>query len=203
MFCCACPRTFRPSCLPATTLPASRHAIRKRQQNNKKHKTQHNAIKPQVIFGRGNASIGLHFDKDNACAGGSRVPVATYLAICRGAKLVLLLPPQQTLLPPGGDSRLLLAPTPQLLADVRAAGGHFFILEDAPTAAAAAAASASSGGGSSTNSSSSGSSGSSSGSGVFDATALVMPPGWWHWVVGLTDWHVVYGGSLYPEAVPR
>ena len=76
----------------------------------------------QVIFGRGNASIGLHFDKDNACAGGSRTPVSTYLAICEGSKLVLLLPPDQTLLPAGGDPDLLLNPTPQLLADVKAAG---------------------------------------------------------------------------------
>jgi hypothetical protein len=143
--------------------------------------------RPQVIFGRGNASIGLHFDKDNACAGGSRVPVATYLAICSGAKLTLLLPPGQTLLPPGGDSRLLLEPTAHFLESVRAAGGHFFVLEDRPGSPGAG----------------SGGPGGSPGSspGDFSATALVMPVGWYHWVVGLTDWHVVYGGSLYKEAL--
>ncbi|KAF8067234.1 ctr9 [Scenedesmus sp. PABB004] len=84
----------------------------------------------QVIFGRGNASIGLHFDKDNACAGGTRTPVSTYLAICEGAKLTLLLPPGDTTLPPGGDPGLLLRPTRQLLDDVRAAGGYYFLLQD-------------------------------------------------------------------------
>lgn len=83
-----------------------------------------------MIFGRGNASIGLHFDKDNACAGGSRRPVTTYLSICSGAKLTLLLPPDQTLLPAGGDSALLLQPSQQLLDDVKAAGGYFFLMED-------------------------------------------------------------------------
>jgi hypothetical protein len=85
---------------------------------------------PQVIFGRGNASIGLHFDKDNACAGGSCTPVNTYLSICSGAKLTLLLPPDQTLLPAGGDSALLLQPSQQLLDDVKASGGYFFLMED-------------------------------------------------------------------------
>jgi hypothetical protein len=134
------------------------------------------SLQPQVIFGRGNASIGLHFDKDNACAGGSRRPVATYLAICAGAKLALLLPPGQTLLPAGGDSRALLAPGRELLEAVREAGGHFFILEDRPAAAAG---------------------GSPGAAREFSATALMMPTGWYHWVVGLTDWHVVYGGSFY------
>lgn len=55
----------------------------------------HTSFRRQVIFGRGNASIGLHYDKDNACAGGSRQPVSTYLAISAGRKLVLLLPPGQ------------------------------------------------------------------------------------------------------------
>lgn len=131
----------------------------------------------QIIFGRGNASIGLHTDQDNACAAGSRAPVATYLAICEGAKACLLLPPAQTLLPPGGDESLLLEPSPQLLADVRAAGGYFFLLTDEPS-----------------------SSGGVSGS-EFNATALYMPAGWWHWLVGLSEWHVVYGGSYYPESV--
>jgi hypothetical protein len=144
----------------------------------------------QVIFGRGNASIGLHFDKDNACAGGSRTPVSTYLAICEGSKLVLLLPPDQTLLPAGGDPDLLLKPTPQLLADVKAAGGYYFLLEDLTPQQQQQF---SSGHGSS----SSGSNGGSSGG--FSATALYMPSGWYHWLVGLTDWHVVYGGSFYPE----
>jgi hypothetical protein len=27
-----------------------------------------------------------------------------------------------------------------------------------------------------------------------------MPEGWWHWVVGLTEWHVAYGGSFYADA---
>jgi hypothetical protein len=29
-----------------------------------------------------------------------------------------------------------------------------------------------------------------------------MPSGWYHWLVGLSDWHVVYGGSFYPEQQP-
>jgi hypothetical protein len=142
----------------------------------------------QVIFGRGNASIGLHFDKDNACAGGSRTPVSTYLAICEGSKLVLLLPPEQTLLPAGGDPDLLLKPTPQLLADVKAAGGYFFLLEDLTPQRQGYSRSSSSS--------------SSSSGGDFSATALFMPSGWYHWLVGLTDWHVVYGGSFYPEKQP-
>ncbi|WIA12812.1 hypothetical protein OEZ85_006442 [Tetradesmus obliquus] len=131
----------------------------------------------QVIFGRGNASIGLHFDKDNACAGGSRRPVNTYLAICSGAKLTLLLPPDQTLLPAGGDSALLLQPSQQLLDDVKAAGGYFFLMEDDGQLVE----------------------GSTNG---FSGTGLYMPTGWHHWLVGLTDWHVVYGGSFYPEQQP-
>ena len=58
--------------------------------------------------------------------------MSTYLAICEGAKLVLLLPPDQTLLPAGGDPDLLLNPTKQFLQDVKAAGGYFFLLEDLP-----------------------------------------------------------------------
>jgi len=110
--------------------------------------------------------------------------VSTYLAICEGAKLTLLLPPDQTLLPAGGDPQLLLKPTRQLLEDVKAAGGYFFLLQDLdedqggwPAAAAAA----------------------HPGNGDNSATALYMPAGWYHWLVGLTDWHVVYGGSFYPE----
>lgn len=152
----------------------------------------------QVIFGRGNASIGLHFDKDNACAGGSRTPVSTYLAICEGSKLVLLLPPDQTLLPAGGDADMLLNPTPQLLADVKAAGGYFFLLEDLTQQQQQQQGQHSScsqqHGGSS--------SGSGNDAGDFSATALFMPSGWYHWLVGLTDWHVVYGGSFYPEKQP-
>jgi hypothetical protein len=140
----------------------------------------------QVIFGRGNASIGLHFDKDNACAGGSRTPVSTYLAICEGSKLVLLLPPDQTLLPAGGDPDLLLKPTPQLLADVKAAGGYFFLLEDLTLQQQQQQQGHSSNGS----------------GGDFSATALFMPSGWYHWLVGLTDWHVVFGGSFYPEKQP-
>ncbi len=151
----------------------------------------------KVIFGRGNASIGLHFDKDNVCAGGSRQPVATYLAISSGRKLALLLPPDQTLLPPGGDSQLLLKPTAEFLRAVKAAGGHFFVLEDVGAAAAAAGSSAAAGAGSSVNGAAAGSS--AGAQREFSATALFMPRGWWHWVVGLTDWHVVYGGSFYPD----
>lgn len=139
-----------------------------------------------MIFGRGNASIGLHFDKDNACAGGSRTPVCTYLAICEGSKLVLLLPPDQTLLPLGGDPDLLLNPTPEFLDAVRAAGGHFFLLEDLTQQ----------------QQDSYSTSVDSSNSNGFSATALYMPAGWYHWLVGLTDWHVVYGGSFYPEKQP-
>lgn len=113
-----------------------------------------------------------------ATAGGSMRPVATYLAICEGAKLVLLLPPNQTLLPPGGDPDILLNPTPQFLADIRAAGGYFFLLEDLPDKY---------------------SSWNSRDFDNFSATALYMPAGWHHWLVGLTDWHIVYGGSFYPE----
>lgn len=154
-----------------------------------------------MIFGRGNASIGLHFDKDNACAGGSRTPVSTYLAICSGRKLVLLLPPGQKLLPAGGDAGMLLAPTPEFLEKVRAAGGHFFLLEDVGAGGSGAGSSGPSGSSASGASSGGGISGggASSGGGAFSATALFMPAGWWHWVVGLTDWHVVYGGSFYPD----
>jgi hypothetical protein len=136
-------------------------------------------LAPQVIFGQGAASIGLHYDRDNVVAKGTREPVATYLSICAGAKLVLLLPPGQKLLPAGGDANALLDPSPELLAAVRDAGGHFFLLENVPDAAATGG-----GGG---------------GGGGFSATALYMPAGTWHWVVGLTDWHVVFGGSYYPD----
>jgi hypothetical protein len=138
---------------------------------------------PQVIFGRGNASIGLHFDKDNACAGGSRTPVCTYLAAASGSKLTLLLPPDQTLLPAGGDADMLLNPTPQFLADVKAAGGYFFLLEDLTQQVREQGRDPRSTAG-------------------FSGTALYMPAGWYHWLVGLTDWHVVYGGSFYPEKQP-
>lgn len=147
--------------------------------------TGHVPTYDQVIFGRGNASIGLHFDKDNACAGGSRTPVSTYLAICEASKLVLLLPPGQTLLPAGGDPDLLLKPTPQLLADVKAAGGYYFLLEDLTQQQQQQQGQ--------------GEYGNSSSTAGFSATALYMPSGWYHWLVGLTDWHVVYGGSFYPE----
>lgn len=135
----------------------------------------------QVIFGRGNASIGLHYDKDNKCAGASLTPVSTYLAISAGAKLTLLLPPGQTLLPAGGDPELLLRPSPQLLRDVRDAGGYYFVLHDVSQQCQAGGSQAGS-------------------SDDFSATALYMPSGWYHHLVGLTDWHVVYGGSFYPEA---
>lgn len=118
--------------------------------------------------------------------GGSRRPVSTYLAICEGAKLVLLLPPDQTLLPAGGDPNMLLNPTQQFLDDVKGAGGYFFVLEDLPQP----------------NKCHNGNQYSSLGIHEphdFSATALYMPAGWYHWLVGLTDWHIVYGGSFYPE----
>jgi hypothetical protein len=34
------------------------------------------------------------------------------------------------------------------------------------------------------------------------AAAAAAAAGWYHWLVGLTDWHVVYGGSFYPEEQP-
>jgi hypothetical protein len=111
-------------------------------------------------------------------------PVSTYLAICEGRKLVLLLPPDQTLLPAGGDPDLLLQPTPQLLQDVKDAGGYFFLLEDGVPQQYGSSSSSRNRYGDS-----------------FDATALYMPAGWYHWLVGLSDWHVVYGGSFYPEEV--
>jgi hypothetical protein len=101
------------------------------------------------------------------------------LAICAGAKLCLLLPPDQTLLPAGGDADMLLQPSVALLEDVRAAGGHYFLLHDQTDAVDAAA-----------------------GNSGFSATALYLPAGWWHWLVGLTDWHVVYGGSFFPQQQP-
>ena len=107
-------------------------------------------------------------------------PVSTYLAICEGSKLVLLLPPDQTLLPAGGDPDLLLQPTPQFLQEVKGAGGYFFLLEDVQQH-----------GGSSRSRDKYGQ--------PFDATALYLPAGWYHWLVGLSDWHVVYGGSFYPD----
>jgi hypothetical protein len=67
-------------------------------------------------------------------------------------------------------------PSPELLAAVRAAGGYYFILEDLP-----------------------GSSSRGRAAQDFSATLLYLPAGWWHWLVGLTPWHVVYGGSFYPE----
>jgi hypothetical protein len=112
--------------------------------------------------------------------------VSTYLSICEGSKLMLLLPPGQTLLPAGGDPELLLRPTPELLAAVREAGGYFFVLQDVGQLHQEQAR----GGGS-------GSSGSD-----FSATGLFLPAGWWHWLVGLTPWHVVFGGSFYPEQQP-
>lgn len=111
--------------------------------------------------------------------------MSTYLAICEGSKLVLLLPPDQTLLPAGGDPDLLLNPTPQFLEDVRAAGGYFFLLEDLTPQRQGQ-----------------GQGQQQNGGGDFSATALFMPAGWYHWLVGLTDWHVVYGGSFYPEMQP-
>lgn len=120
-------------------------------------------------------------------------PVSTYLAICEGAKLTLLLPPDQTLLPPGGDPDLLLNPTPQFIQDVKAAGGYFFLLQDV------ANNSNSSRDTSTFSVSSSKTSDSLDNAGEFSATALYMPAGWYHWLVGLTDWHIVYGGSFYPE----
>jgi len=118
---------------------------------------------------------------------------------------VLLLPPDQTLLPAGGDPELLLNPTGEFLERVRAAGGHFFLLEDAAGDV-----------GSDTSDAAAGVTNGGAASGVLtqqqggvkiskpkelSATALYMPTGWWHWVVGLTEWHVVYGGSHYPEVL--
>ncbi len=108
--------------------------------------------------------------------------MSTYLAIREGAKLVLLLPPHQTLLPDGGDPDLLLHPTPHFLSDVKAAGGHYFLLEDVKTVPGAPRGISQSGS-----------------DGDWSATALYLPAGWYHWLVGLTDWHVVYGGSFYPD----
>lgn len=100
---------------------------------------------------------------------------------------------------------MLLRPTRAFLDALRAAGGHFFLLEQPGAADMTYALKCGSGSDGQQLEmrqvpvlpSAAVSGGSFSGSA---ATTLYMPAGWFHYVVGLTEWHVVFGGSFYPEA---
>ena len=32
--------------------------------------------------------------------------------------------------------------------------------------------------------------------------ALFIPSGWWHWLVGDSEWHVAWSGSIFPKPIP-
>jgi hypothetical protein len=139
-------------------------------------RTGHVPTYNNVIVGRGSCSIGLHIDVDNFR--GTRDPVCTYLTAVAGRKRVLLLPPQQTLLRLESRDDFPYQPTAEQWAAFMEAGGYYFDL--APCCSDA-----------------------DDGTGVEGAShdtavTLFMPNGWCHWLVGATDWHVVYSGSFKP-----
>jgi len=113
----------------------------------------------QLIISSGPTDIGIHLD----VFGPTKIPVNTYLTICRGVKQVIMLPPGQTLFKE--NEPFPISPTNELITSIHSAGGFYFQLKPLDN--------------------------------QDKYLTLFVPKNWHHWLLGRTQWAVVFGSSCF------